>query len=365
MRKWNKKPLFGLLLLLAAVGGCWFSSKSKESRKPQMVGSKENVTIISPDGQLTNVVAKIDTGADFSSIDASLAQALHLKTRPGMQKTIMTAVGPEKRDTVQLIFVLGNRTISTFATVADRSELSTPLLIGRRNLGRVRVNSRKQFIAPPGAPHIPSPAQSMIQEFLESPDKEILFIFPILGGVIVLMRLLVGIKTYGLFAPVVIAFSLLNQNVFEGMLLYIALVLLGIAIKLIFLNRLKLPQISEMSLLMFASVTLTLGAVMLSGRLNFLIADIFFPMIITSLLIEHATKTVEEHRTADAVFLLLSTVAVASVLAASGKMLLQMETQSLAIIFVVTILAVIAVCYYQGLRLTELLRFKTVRKSHE
>ncbi|RPJ04386.1 MAG: hypothetical protein EHM36_10775 [Deltaproteobacteria bacterium] len=91
---------------------------------------------------------------------------------------------------------------------------------------------------------------------------------------------------------------------------------------------------------------------------------VFFPLVITTFLIERATKTIEEHKITDALYLLFTTIAMALLLAVLGEFILALEPAIIYAIFAFSFLAVIAVGNYKGLRLSELLRFRFLRKDH-
>lgn len=100
------------------------------------IGTKELVKIVSAKRKKFEVWAKIDTGAWRSSIDKSLALELGLLTKSNLisTKTFKSTLGSEKRILISLNYYLAGRKITTVASVADRSKLRRPLIIGRRDL---------------------------------------------------------------------------------------------------------------------------------------------------------------------------------------------------------------------------------------
>lgn len=88
------------------------------------------------------VEAKIDTGAFRTSIDRDLVNSLNLV--PVDQKFFVKAAsGQQLRDAVHFDFFLKGKKISTTASVATRSHLKFPVIIGRRDL--------KGFVIDPNA----------------------------------------------------------------------------------------------------------------------------------------------------------------------------------------------------------------------
>lgn len=87
------------------------------------------------------VRARIDTGASKSSIDETLAKELGLGPVLG-EKTIRNAHGSATRKFVDVTLELAGRKFTEHFTIADRSNLRFPVLIGRNIL-------RKGFLIDP------------------------------------------------------------------------------------------------------------------------------------------------------------------------------------------------------------------------
>jgi hypothetical protein len=112
------------------------------------IGVVEDV-ILSPWG--VRFPARIDTGADLSSLDAqgvvvrNNVAAFKLGKRYGdlqLQlpvvewRNIQTAMGTESRPVVEISICLGSKLFRTPVTLKDRSEMIYPFLIGRSALSR-------------------------------------------------------------------------------------------------------------------------------------------------------------------------------------------------------------------------------------
>jgi alpha-L-glutamate ligase-like protein len=116
-----------------------FADKVKAKKGIRIVNVVEEVRVVAGDGKTKVAVkAKIDTGAFRSSIDKKLAQELGLlKPENILWKKrfhYRSATGIETRPVIGLSFYLAGRKTKTIANVADRSKLSTSLLIGRNDL---------------------------------------------------------------------------------------------------------------------------------------------------------------------------------------------------------------------------------------
>ncbi len=99
-----------------------------------VLGLTEQVTLL---GKLRqqSVTARIDTGATASSIDQQLANLLGLE--PGDKvKLVKSASGIKKRPLVLLKINMNGFTAEEEFTIADRSHMTFPILIGQNILKR-------------------------------------------------------------------------------------------------------------------------------------------------------------------------------------------------------------------------------------
>ncbi len=105
------------------------------------VGAYEEVEVLGLNGSTEFVQAKIDTGADGSSIDRVLAEQLGLLDSENIlyYDYFRNALGRKKREIVGVTFVMAGRKIRTQISIADRSRLRTKVLIGRRDLKQFAV----------------------------------------------------------------------------------------------------------------------------------------------------------------------------------------------------------------------------------
>ena len=109
--------------------------------------------------------ARIDTGADLSSLDArdlvvrnNIAD-FKLGKRWGSRQLqlpvvewtrVQTAMGIEKRPVVEISICLGAKLFNTLATLKDRSEMAYPFLVGRSALNGVfLVDTSRSHTAQP------------------------------------------------------------------------------------------------------------------------------------------------------------------------------------------------------------------------
>ncbi len=108
-----------------------------------VLGLAESVTLLGRTEE--QVLARIDTGATSSSIDAQLAERLGLT--PGERsKIVKSASGVKKRPVIMIKLLLQNSSLEEEFTLADRSHMTYPVLIGQNVLrkGNFLVDPQKK-----------------------------------------------------------------------------------------------------------------------------------------------------------------------------------------------------------------------------
>ena len=105
-----------------------------------IVGFTEPVQIIN-NSRKKQLRARIDTGATKSSIDSSVVNELKIGPVIG-KKTIRNAHGRVRREVVEVTIQIAGKLIKEKFTVADRTHMTYPVLVGRNIL-------RKGFLIDP------------------------------------------------------------------------------------------------------------------------------------------------------------------------------------------------------------------------
>jgi hypothetical protein len=109
-----------------------------------VLGLTEEVIVVSQDSE-EKVIARIDTGATASSIDKELANKLGALP---LEKTkiVKSASGIKRRSLVKIKIKLNSSIIEEEFTLADRSHMTYPVLIGQNILkqGNFLVDPNKK-----------------------------------------------------------------------------------------------------------------------------------------------------------------------------------------------------------------------------
>jgi hypothetical protein len=194
---------------------------------------------------------------------------------------------------------------------------------------------------------------------------KVLMLIPVAALVVVVMRLLVGLKTSGTFMPILIALAFLQTQLLTGLVLFITLVGVGLWIRS-FLSHMNLLLVSRISAVIIVVIFMMATTAILSYKfgLDRALTVTFFPTIILSWTIERMSILWEEEGFHE-VFLqgggsLL--VAVLSYLVMTNRIVehLTFNFPELTL----SLLAVILVLgKYTGYRLSELYRFRDLDKQ--
>jgi len=140
----------------------------------KVIGTVEKVKLIGKGGKEVEVEAKIDTGAEYSSIGMDLAEKLGFsetiesyreikvsyediknlsslerwnifKKIPGIASTVIihSSHGTSYRPMIRIEMAIENIAIQTKVTIIDRTHLKYPAIIGKKNLKRFLIDVNK------------------------------------------------------------------------------------------------------------------------------------------------------------------------------------------------------------------------------
>lgn len=99
-----------------------------------VLAAHEPVQVHDAKGEVHTLNAKIDTGAWRTTLDTTLAHQWGLSTNVVDYGRVRAALGREQRPVVEFAFTIRDKTIKTKGYLTDRSHMTYPLIIGRRDL---------------------------------------------------------------------------------------------------------------------------------------------------------------------------------------------------------------------------------------
>lgn len=187
-----------------------------------------------------------------------------------------------------------------------------------------------------------------------------LLLIPIGVLLIVFMRNVIGIQTFGTFMPVLIALAFRESDLVSGAILFSVIVVLGLTVRF-YLEHLKLLLVPRLAVVVIVVILLMLLVSMLSYRMQFDIglSVALFPMVIMAMTIERISIVWEEHGAGDAIRQSIGSLLVAVV---CYLVMFQSRLDHFVFVFPEVLLIVLALALllgrYTGYRLSELLRFR-------
>ncbi len=189
-----------------------------------------------------------------------------------------------------------------------------------------------------------------------------LLLLPLGGLLIALFKNVVGLKTFGVFLPVLIAYTLTTTGFITGILLFLFITGL-VALISVPLSKWGLLYTPKMVVILgFAIITIfSLIVIGQQYHIKWLLALSFFPIIITAIVSERFARAIEEDGHQAAISTLLQTLIATSV---CYLVFASLAIKTLLLIFPELILVAIAITLmlgkWIGLRLTEYNRFSHV-----
>ena len=190
---------------------------------------------------------------------------------------------------------------------------------------------------------------------------------PLAVLLLVILRNVIGIKTFGTFMPVLIALAFRETQLLWGVFMFSLIVAMGI-ISRFYLDRLKLLLVARLAAIFIIVVILMAVISIISYKLGLHrgLSIALFPMVILTMTIEHMTIVWEERGASTA----LQQGAGSLLVAVLAYPLLSMELiQQFLFIYTELLLVILAMTLllgrYTGYRLTELWRFKALSKGEK
>jgi len=202
---------------------------------------------------------------------------------------------------------------------------------------------------------LPLQAQALFRTLLVIPAGVLL---------LVVLRNIVGVKTFGTFMPVLIALSFRQTGLAWGLVFFSTVVALGLAVRF-YLERLKLLLVPRVASVVIVVILILAGLTVLSFRLEVErgLSIGLFPIVILTFTIERMTLVWEERGATEALQQGLGSIAVGAL----AYLVMNLRiVEHLLFVFPELLLAVLAATLligrYTGYRLTELRRFKALAR---
>lgn len=189
-----------------------------------------------------------------------------------------------------------------------------------------------------------------------------LLLIPIGAFIVVLLRVLVGLKTSGTFMPILLAMSFVQTDLVPGITMFLLVVSIGLIVRS-YLSALNLLLVARISAVLIVVVAIMAMVAILAYKLGFkdAISITFFPMIILAWTIERMSIIWEEDGAKEVLLqgggsLLVAIIA----FFAMTNSVMQFWTFNFPEFLFAVLGLIILVGRYSGYRLSELYRFASM-----
>ncbi|MEM7084151.1 MAG: UUP1 family membrane protein [Pseudomonadota bacterium] len=193
----------------------------------------------------------------------------------------------------------------------------------------------------------------------------VLLMIPIGALVMVLMRNVIGVPTFGTFTPILVALAFRETQLLYGIILFSFVVALGLLVRFYF-EKLRLLLVPRLAAVLTVVVLLLVGISIMSNRLDLEtgLSVALFPMVILTMVIERMSIVWEERGSGAAMSEGFGSLVVATM----AYLVMSIDQlQYLLFAFPELLLIVLGLCLllgrYTGFRASELIRFRSFGDS--
>ncbi len=201
-----------------------------------------------------------------------------------------------------------------------------------------------------------------VRSHVSLPALNLILVLPLVAFFLVILRNVIGLETFGTFAPMLLSLAFLTTGLAWGFVVFLLLVGIGAGLRLA-LQRLRLHLVARVAILISVMAVSMVGLTVLGATwgIGALLHVNIFPMVIMANLIENFTNTQLERGTGEALRLTLNTLLVAT---SSYIGIEYTGLKPLVLTFPELLLGVIAIELllgrWRGLRVVEYIRFYRV-----
>lgn len=195
---------------------------------------------------------------------------------------------------------------------------------------------------------------------------KMILLLPIGALIVVIMRLIVGLRTSGTFMPILIALALIQTTLIAGIVIFLTVVGTGLVIRS-YLSRLNLLFVARISAVIIVVIVIMASISIISNKLGFnqAMTVTLFPLIILAWTIERMSVLWEEDGPRE-VFVQGAGSLITAVIAYlfMTNHIIEYLTFNFPELMLVTLALILILGQYTGYRLSELYRFKSLERRH-
>lgn len=196
---------------------------------------------------------------------------------------------------------------------------------------------------------------------------KVLLTVPIGAFVMLILRNLIGIKTFGTFMPVLIALAFRETKLLSGVILFTLVVFFGLLARF-YLERLRLLLVPRLTSVLILVILLMSLVSVLAHQLNIPVglSIALFPMVIMTMVIERMSIAWDERGPGTAIKEGVGSMVVASL---AYLVMTWPPLEHIVFVFPELLLVLLGLTLllgrYSGYRLTELFRFRALARERE
>lgn len=357
---------FLLLLALPSVAQAQQTSSERESSGDSTtIGATEQVVLVNEEnGEEEEVLGRVDTGAFYTSIGEDVAEDLGIDVENAERITARSTLGEEERPLVEVTMRIAGQERNIRATVADRSDVADRMLIGRQDLTGFTVDTAQEQLTTPSSSTREPPVLALFDFPAPPPNpSSLLAALPIAVLVAVVFRILIGIQTFGIFAPVLLSLAFVQVGLPAGLVILGTMLVAGLIVEPL-LRPLKMPRVARLAVIL----GLVCGALLALGQFgpdpsasrNWTAA---FPVVVATIVIEQFWGSWEQEglrqALVGALWTTLAAIAAAPLLVSKPITWLAEHPPIYPFVLVgVGVGLSVLIGRYRGLRLSEFIRFR-------
>lgn len=190
----------------------------------------------------------------------------------------------------------------------------------------------------------------------------ILLLIPLGALACIIVKQIVGIKTFGTFMPVLLAMAFRETTLITGLLLFATLIGIGIIFRSVF-DKMRLLTVPRLGAVLTVTVLAVFFLALSLDGLGFEASGLsLFPLVILTMMIERISVTWDEAGAKHTIMVTLSTLFVSSV---CYLVIVLPEIEHMFITFPELLLIIMGIMLlvgrYNGYKLTEYYRFKALQ----
>jgi len=195
----------------------------------------------------------------------------------------------------------------------------------------------------------------------------LILVLPVIAAIIVIVRTLIGLETFGTFSPVIVALAFLTTGLQWGLAIFAVIVSIGAAVRML-LQHARLHLVARLGILIAVVAAIMAGLTVVGASFGIgpLMNVSIFPMVIMSNVIENFTSSRAQFGTREAVRLTVNTMLLAALCYVAIETTgLQSLLLSFPELLVAAILIDVGLGKWRGLRLIEYKRFLGLTERSE